>query len=62
MTETAAQEQWNDRTIVRLPLPARRGESPRRLLTIRLSETALAAERELGRMTPATGSTDFTGP
>ena len=58
----AAREQWNDGTTVRLPLPVRRGESPHRLLTIRLSLTALAAERELERMTPATGSTDFTGP
>ena len=58
----AAREQWNDRTTVCLPLPVRRGESPRRLLTIRLSVTALATERESGRMTPATGSTDFTGP
>ena len=61
-TKTAAQEQWNDGMTVRLPLPARRGESPRLLLTIRLSVTALAAERELERMTPATGLTDFTGP
>ena len=58
----AAREQWNDGTTVRLPLPARRGEFPRRLLTIRLSVTALAVERELERMTPATGSTDFTDP
>ena len=58
----AAQEQWNDGTTVRLPLPARRGKSPRYLLTIRLSVTALATERELERMTPATGSTDSTDP
>ena len=58
----AAREQWNDGTTVRLPLPARRGESPCYLLTIRLSVTALAAERELERMTLATGSTDFTSP
>ena len=58
----AAREQWNDETTVRLPLLARRGESPRRLLIIRLLATALAAERELERMTPATGSTDFTDP
>ena len=58
----AAREQWNDGTTVRLLLPARRGKSPHRLLTIRLSVTALAAERELERMTPATGSTDYTGP
>ena len=58
----AAQEQWNDGTTVRLLLLARRGESPRRLLTIRLSATTLAAERESEKMTPATGSTDFTDP
>ena len=58
----AAREQWNDGMTVRLPLPVRRGESPCRLLTIRLSVTALAAERELERTTPASGSTDFTGP
>ena len=62
MTETAAQEQWNDGTTVRLLPLEGKGESPRRLLTIRLSVIALAAERELERMTPATGSTDFTDP
>ena len=62
MTKTAVREQWNDGTTVRIPLPARRGESPCRLLTIRLSATALAAERESEKTTPATGSTDFTDP
>ena len=58
----AAREQWNDGTTVRLLLLARKGESPRRLLTIRLSATALAAKRELEKTTPATGSIDFTDP
>ena len=58
----AVREQWNDGTTVRLPLPTRRGESPRRLLTIRLSVTALAAERESGKTTPTPGSIDFTDP
>ena len=61
-TKTAAQEQWNNGTTVRLTLHARKGESPRRLLIIRLSATALAAEKESEKTTPATGSTDSTDP
>ena len=43
----AAREQWNDGMTVRLPLPARRGESPRCLLTIRLSATKAVTESRM---------------
>ena len=58
----AAREQWNDGATARLLFLARKGESLRRLLTIRLSATALAAGRESEKTMPATGSTDFTDP
>ena len=48
-------------TVRLLPL-AGKGESPHRLLIIQLLATTLAAERESGKMTPATGSTGFTDP
>ena len=52
----AAREQWNDGATTRLLLLARKGECPHRLLTIRLSVTALAAEKESEKMMRATGS------
>src|SRR4051812_46816955 len=61
-TKTAAQEQCNDGTTVRLLPLAGKGESPRRLLISRHSATALAAEKESERMTLATGLTDSTDP
>ena len=48
-------------TVRLLPLGGK-GKSPRRLLIIRLLATALAAERESGKTTHATGSTGFTDP
>ena len=61
-TKTAAPEQWNGGTTIYLPLLAKKGECPRHPLSIRLSATALAAERESEKMTHATGSTDSTDP
>ena len=45
-----------------LPHLEENDEFPRRLLSIRLSVAALAAERESERTTPAIGSTDSTDP
>ena len=61
-TKTAAPEQWNGEMIICLPHPEESGEFLRRLLSIRLSEVALAAEKESERMTPAIGSTDSIDP
>ena len=61
-TKTAAREQWNGRATTCLPHHEEKDESPRRLLSIRLSATALAAERGSGRTMPATGSTDSADP
>ena len=52
-TKMAAQEQCSDETTVRLLLPARRGVFPRSLLITHHSVTALAAEKESEKTTPA---------
>ena len=61
-TKTAALERWNGGTTTYLPLLAEKDKSPLRPWNIQLSATALAAERESERTTPATGSTDSTDP
>ena len=61
-TKTAAPKRYSGGTTICLLLLAKKDESPRHPLSIRLSATALAAERESEKTTPATGSTDFTDP
>ena len=58
----AAHEPWDDGTTVRLLLVAGRGMPPRRLLSTRRSAAGWVAVKELEKMTPAIGSTEWLDP